>query len=704
MNKYTEELRKVLKGSENEALENKNNLVGTEHILLSVLKIETSISESLKKEGLTYNKVKSKIQKGTSKEEYIFYKKELLKIIEDIIIKKSDFESEITLPTLINKILNNNSTTAYKILRSLEIDIENLKNNLLNTDTLGKFLLIKELATNLNDLAKKGELDKVIGRDKEIERVIEILARKNKNNPILIGEAGVGKTAIVEELARRIVNNNVPKFLKNKEILNLNIASVIAGTKYRGEFEEKLSNIITELESNKNLILFIDEIHTIVGAGGAEGAIDASNILKPALARGKIKCIGATTNAEFKTSIEKDKALERRFQKIYVNEPNAEETKIILKKIKKDYEKYHNVIIPDKILDETIKLVDKYIVGRNEPDKSIDILDEICATTSIIEKNNEYKKLYTKIENLNKEKNKYLLQNDILNASLTKEQINNLQNKLSKTKDENNKNRVTLTTLKKVLETKTNSTIFELEDKKYLADLNSQLKDKIIGQNEAIDKLTSITSNYTEKTNNKPYSILLKGNTGTGKTTLIKEYSKILKYNLLTLDMNEYNTEISINKLLGSPAGYVGYDEKNTVFESIKNFPLSIIVIDNYELAHKDVINIIYKILETGELKLSNNTTTKFNNTLFIFTTTITKNKETIGFIKNNNEIKRENFHVTINLKDLCIEDIKKIIENIDKNLKPNEIEKIIDKSDYKNIGAKRISSLINESYMEFVV
>lgn len=704
MNKYTEELRKVLKESENIALENKDNLVGTEHILLSILELETSISENLRKEGLNYNKVKNKIPKGNKNEDYIFYKKELLKIIEDIIVKKSDFESVISLPTLINKILDDKSTTAYKILESLDIDIESLKSSLENSDTNGINLLIRELAINLNDLARKNELDKVIGRDKEIERVIEVLARKNKNNPILIGEAGVGKTAIVEELARRIVNGNVPKFLKNKEILNLNIASVIAGTKYRGEFEEKLSNIIKELENNNNLILFIDEIHTIVGAGGAEGAIDASNILKPALARGKIKCIGATTNAEFKTSIETDKALERRFQKIYVCEPNEEETKIILKKVKKDYEKFHNVIIPDKILDETIKLVRKYIVNRNEPDKSIDILDEICAATCIKEKNNEYKKINTKIENLNKEKNKYLLQNDILNASLTKEKINNLHNKLSKINIDNNKNKVSINTLKKVLETKTNCTIYELEDKKYLEALNKNLKSIIIGQNEAIDKLTNITSNYTEKSNNLPYSILLKGSTGTGKTLLIKEYSKILKYNLLMLDMNEYTTEISVNKLIGSPAGYVGYDEKNTVFESLKNFPLSIIVIDNYELAHKDVINLIYKILETGELKLSNNQTIKFNNTIFIFTTTNISSKESIGFIKNNIETSHENFNVTINLKDLTKDNIEKIILNKNKNLTEKQIEEIINKSDYKNLGAKRITYLINESYMEFVV
>jgi len=704
MNKYTEELKKIFKSSENEAIDNLDKEVGSEHILLSTLKIKTSISEILNKHNITYEKVKLNVPKGKTKKEYVFYKKELLKIIEDVIIKKNDFESEITLPTILTKILENKSSKAYEILRKLNVNIDELKKDLNVSDIESKPLIIKELATNLNELAKRKELDKVIGRDSEIERIIEILARKNKNNPILIGEAGVGKTAIVEELARRIVNDNVPKFLKGKEILNLNIASVIAGTKYRGEFEEKLSNIIKELENADNLILFIDEIHTIVGAGGAEGAIDASNILKPALARGKIKCIGATTNAEFKTSIETDKALERRFQKVYVNEPNDEETKIILRKIKKDYETYHNVIIPDKILNSIINLSKKYIVDRNEPDKSIDILDEVCASTSIIEKTNEFKKIKSKIEKLNKEKNIYLLNNDILNASLTKQKINELQKKLEKTKILNNKNKVTSQILKKVLETKTNSIIFELEDKKYLNELNAYLKDNIIGQNEAINKLTDITSKYTEKYNSKPYSVLLKGPKGVGKTLLITKYAKFLKYNLLTLNMNEYISEISTNKLIGSPAGYVGYNEKNTVFESIKNFPLSIILIDNYENAHKEVFNIINNILETGELKLSNNTKINFKNTLFIFTTNEINEKNSIGFIKEKENQTKSFCTSMIRLNELSEENIKEIIKKENNKLKEEDIEKIIKLSNYKNIGAKNITSLINESYMEYVV
>lgn len=704
MNKYTEELRKILKESELEAISNNDELVGTEHILLSMLKLKTEVKEILTNFNITYDNVKSLIPKGNTKKEYIFYKNELLKIIEEIILEKQTLEEEITESALLSNILENEETNAYNILKKLNVNIEKLKDTLKTKDVETHPLLIKEIAINLNEEAKEGKLDKVIGRDKEIERIIEILARKNKNNPILIGEAGVGKTAIVEELARRIVTGNVPNFLKNKEILNLNIASVIAGTKYRGEFEEKLSKIIKELESVDNLILFVDEIHTIVGAGGAEGAIDASNILKPALARGKIKCIGATTNNEFKSTIEKDKALDRRFQKVYIQEPNYEETKYILKKIKKDYEKYHDVIIPESILNLTIKLGKKYITDRNEPDKSIDILDEICASTSIKEKKNEYNITLNKINKLKNRKNEYILKDDFLNASIIKKEINTLEKKLEKIKNKNSKNKVTTETLKKVLENKTNSKIFELENNNYLTELNKNLKQKIINQEDTINELTKITKEHMEKENNTPTSILLKGNTGTGKTYLTTEYSKNLKLNLIKLDMNDYTNETSITKIIGSTAGYVGYDQKNTIFESIKNFPISIILIDNYESAHTNVQNLLNNILETGTLKLSNNEIIHMNNTIFIFTTTIVEEKNKIGFLNNNEEQEQTKFNHTLTMNKLTKKDIENIIKKENNKLTSNQIEEIINKSNYKTVGAKKIKKLINEITVKEIV
>ena len=696
MNNYTEELRKILKQSEIEALENNDELVGTEHILLSLLTLETSISLMFK--DLTYTEVKALIQPGKSDKKFIFYKNELLKIIEKVILSCQDIEDEITLPGLVIHILEDEKTTMYKILNKLDIDVNYLIETLKSKDIETKPLLIKSIATNINDEAKRGALDKVIGRDKEIEKVIEILARKNKNNPILIGEAGVGKTAIIEELARRIVNEEVPTFLKNKEIYNLNIANVIAGTKYRGEFEEKLSKIITELETVDNIILFIDEIHTIVGAGGAEGAIDASNILKPALARGKIKCIGATTVNEFKNTIEKDKALDRRFQKVYVTAPNEEETKIIIKKIKKDYESFHGVIIKNDILDLVIKLSKKYIKYRSEPDRSIDILDEVCASTSINPKDDKYEKLKNKIDKLITEKNNFLINNDILNASLTKKEIDKLKTNLNKLEEKKNKNIVTKETLKKILENKINCKVYELEDKKYLKTLTSNLKKNIKGQDNVLDKLVNILDIFLCKENTLPESILLEGPTGSGKTYISNKIAKELNLNIITLNMNEFTNETSINKLIGSPAGYVGYNEKNTLFESLKNFPLSIILIENYTLANKKVLNLLYSILNTGILTMSNNENIYFNNTLFIFTNSNVKSS--IGFISNEKSSNNKQFRHTLTLNKLNIENIKEIIKEKNKNLIEKEIEEIIEKSNYKLENAKNLDKLLNEKYV----
>ncbi len=704
MNKYTEELKKVLKSSEQEAIKNKDEYVGSEHILLSLLKNNTSIKDILCEFNLEYKKIKELLPKGKSNKEYVFYKKELLKIIEEIIVNKTDLEEEISVPSILYGILNKKETEAYNLLKKLNIDIERLKETLKTKEVETQTLLIKEIATNINEEAQAGKLDKVIGRDDEINRIIEVLARKNKNNPILIGEAGVGKTAIVEELARRIVNKEVPKFLKNKEILNLNIANVIAGTKYRGEFEEKLSKIIKELESVDNLILFIDEIHTIVGAGGAEGAIDASNILKPALARGKIKCIGATTNREFKETIEKDKALDRRFQKVYVKEPNEEETKFILKKIKKDYEKYHDVIIPENILNLTIKLGKKYITDRNEPDKSIDILDEICASTSIKEKKNEYNITLNKINKLKNKKNDYIYKNDFENAKLLKNEINALNTKLEKIKNKNAKNKVSIDTLKKVLEHKTNSKIFELENNKYLTELNTHLKLKITNQDNIIDELTKITKEHMEKNNKVPTSIMLKGNTGTGKTYLINEYTNNLKLNLIKLNMSDYTNETSITKIIGSTAGYVGYDQKNTIFEEIKSFPLSVILLEDFEEAHINIQNLIQNILETGTLKLANNETLHFGNCLFILTSNNIEEKNKIGFI-NKKDIQKDNkFNHILTTNNLNEENIKTIIKKENNKLTQEQIEKIIKSSNFEIFGAKKIKQLINEINVKQIV
>ena len=641
MIKYNEEVKSILKRSELEALKNKDEYVDSSHLLLSLTSTKNTLSDLLINNSITYETIKKETKEGTSNKETALYSKEILNILENIIIDEDIIIEEITLPLLFKSILKNRKSKGYKILYKININIDNIINSLNKEQKYTTPLILNELGINLNNKAKNNELDKVIGRDIEIERIIEILERKNKNNPILIGEAGVGKTAIVEELARRITLGDVPNTLKNKVIINLNLFNVIAGTKYRGEFEEKLSKIINELESNPNIILFIDEIHTIMGAGGAEGAIDASNIMKPALARNKIKVIGATTLNEYKSSIEKDKALERRFQKVLIKEPNYEETKIILHKIKKNYETYHNVKIPENILDLTIKLSNKYITDRKNPDKSIDILDEICACTKIND-NSKLTKLNKQLVTLKSKKIEYLSKNNLKMASIINEKIKECNNELSTFNNKITQNKVTTSTLKKVLESKTNTIIYELENTKNL----DNLKNKIINKYNNLNTKDLLTymENHLTKTTTTPTSIEVYNS----DINTIKDISNILKINFLTINLNEYEEPSSINKILGSPQGYIGYEDKNTTFEIIKTYPISIIYLDNYESCSLNIKTLIKNILKTGILNLSNNDTINFSNTIFIIPSK-QKINNSLGFI-NNNKILKSDYTYTLDL------------------------------------------------------
>lgn len=693
MNNYTEELKTIFKISEQEALKNNDELVTSKHILLAIFKTENNIIDTLLNYDLSYEIIKEKISKGSSEIDYVLYSKEILKAVEECLLTEDTLREDITLTSLLTALLNDETSDIYKTLKLLNINIKKLKNDINNLNNINNNLMIKQIATNLNEESKLSNLDPVIGRDKEIENIIEILARKNKNNPLLIGEAGVGKTAIVEELARRIAKKEVPNFLYGTTIYNLNIGSLIAGTKYRGEFEEKLTKIIKELEMSPNVIVFIDEVHTIVGAGGAEGAIDASNILKPALARGKIKIIGATTTLEYKKTIEKDKALDRRFQKAYIKEPTIEETTNIINKIKKNYEEYHSVYIPKDILKITINLTDKYLKDRQNPDKTIDILDEMCAKASLSKKNNTKEKIINSIAKLKNKKNKYLLNGNIKEALKIKNKILNEEQKLKTIKTSEKRKVITKENLKKVLENKVLCPIYELTSKEWINKLENELNLEIIDQNAQIRDLLNKVTMCLYNANPKPETITIKGSTGTGKTTLVNTLAKKLKLNLITLDMKEFNSPLQINKIIGSTAGYVGYDEKNTVFESIKTFPISIILLENFNLADESIKNLINSIENNGSLKLNNNETINFNNVIIIKTET-TKKTRKIGFVSNTKKLKENN---TIYMNDLSENAIEKIITNVNSSLNKEDIKTIIEKSDYKYSNAKNIKNLINE-------
>ena len=429
--KFSEEAQRVLVDAQKEMSELKHPYIGSEHLLLAILKNNQDLVNKFKKYKITYKSFKEELINlvgvGDNTPDLLLYSTTLKTILENVIIESRETGDEISVNELLLSLLNEGEGKAIRILLSLGVDINKLYSDISEKRKIkqkkSKKLIVEELGVDLTKRAKNNELDPVIGRDIELNRVIEILSRRTKNNPLLIGEAGVGKTAIAEELARRIVSGNVPMPLKNKRIISVDMACTVAGTKYRGEFEERIKKMVKELEDNDDVIIFIDEIHTLVGAGGAEGAIDASNILKPALARGKLKLIGATTISEYKKFIEKDNALDRRFQKVFVEEPDKSNLKNILMNLKSIYEAYHGVKIEEKLIDKIIELSDRYIYDRCEPDKSIDILDEVCTKVSLKEAKEEKEiiKLSDCLTKIQKEKNNAIINQNYDKAYSLKE-------------------------------------------------------------------------------------------------------------------------------------------------------------------------------------------------------------------------------------------------------------------------------------------
>ncbi|MBO6145560.1 MAG: ATP-dependent Clp protease ATP-binding subunit [Bacilli bacterium] len=731
---FSEDAQKVLVQSNKEKNDLKHEYVGSEHLLLSILKNNNEIINKFKKYKITYKKIKEEIINiigiGEKENNLILYTPLVKRIIEDLIIDSKENGEEITSNLILLSILNEGEGTAVRILLSLGVDINKLYSDLSEKRNIkqkkNKKLSIEELGVDLSKKALNNELDPVIGRDEEVNRVIEILSRRCKNNPLLIGSAGVGKTAIVEELARRISIGNVPLNLKNKKIISVDMCALVAGTKYRGEFEEKIKKLIRELEDNEDIIIFIDEIHTIVGAGGAEGAIDASNIFKPALARGKIKLVGATTGEEYKKYIEKDNALDRRFQKVFVEEPDKNTLKDILMKLKGIYENYHNVKISENIIDKIIYLSDRYIYDRYEPDKSIDILDEVCTRVSLKEniEEKEIIKLEKEINKINENKKKSIINQNYDKAYLLKEQEEKLLDKLNKIKlnlvKKKKYKKVLIDDLYEVISSKTKIPVYELNFNinDQIKNIENNLKNNIIGQDEAINKLIEITKKIKMgiKDKNKSYSLLFCGPTGVGKTYLSKVYAENLvgKNNVIKLDMSEYSESISINKLIGSPAGYVGYDDNKNVLEEIRNKPYSLLILDEIEKAHKSIINFFLNILDEGYCTDSYGRKIRFDNVVIIMTSNAYTKEELMGFNKNIKTDSLEEFFSKefINRIDEIImfnkftkEDINKIIlkeadkcykryekENI---LKLDTIDKIIKNSNYEKYGVRKLCKII---------
>ena len=488
--------------------------------------------------------------------------------------------------------------------------------------------LLDEYGINLNDMARAGKIDGVIGRDEEIERVSEILNRRNKNNPVLIGEAGVGKTAIVEGMALNIVNGEVPQKLADKEIIQLDVASLVSGTGIRGQFEEKMQQLIQELQDNQNIILFIDEIHQIVGAGSAEGSnTDAGNILKPALARGEIQLIGATTLNEYRI-IEKDSALERRLQPVRVDEPTLDETLTILKGIQKQYEDYHHVKYSDEAIQAAIDLSDRYIQDRFLPDKAIDLLDESGSKKNLTIQVRDPEIIQKQIDEAEKAKDTASANEDFEKAAFYRDQVTKYEEMLEQQVPDSEIPTVTEKDMINIIEIKTGIPVGELKEKEQtqLRDLDKELQKVVVGQDEAIDKVTrAVRRNRIglRKTDRPIGSFLFVGPTGVGKT----ELAKALTYELfgnrdayVRLDMSEFMDRHSSSKLIGSPPGYVGYEEAGQLTEQVRRNPYSLILVDEVEKAHPDVLNMFLQIMEDGRLTDSQGRTVDFKNTIIIMT------------------------------------------------------------------------------------
>ena len=646
---------KLLKEAEKEREELSHPYVGSEHLLLAILKGDSKTKEVLEDAGLTYKKFRSELINivGIPKKniEVNLYTPLLKRILSTALSDaKENNKGVVTESHLMIAMLDEGEGIAIRIMMGMNINLDDLYDELKvrPQDIKNEKLEILNVGRVLNDVAS--EFDEVIGRDKEINEVIEVLLRKKKSNPLLIGPAGVGKTAIVEELARRIKNQEVPFSLINKKIIELPMGDLVSGTKYRGEFEERLTKIIKEVIKNKNIILFIDEVHTMVNAGGAEGAINAGDILKPYLARGDLKVIGATTTEEYERFIAKDKALERRFETILVEEPNLEETKEILMGLKSSYENHHNIKITEENIKDITELASKYLFKKKNPDKTIDLLDSVCAYVKrrIMEKE-ELVGLEKKVKELKELKEKYVLDNMFDKALDTCLKINDIEEEMNRLK-EKKEIKITKDDILKVIENKSNIPLF-MNKKEILEKMKDELYANILYEDEALNKIIENVAIFYEK--ERSIKLLLTGPSGVGKTSCVKILSKVTKNHLIRLDMSEYKEQTSISKLIGTHGGYVGYDDP-FIFKEVKYNPYSIILVDELEKAHPSVMNLFLQIMDEGVIHDAHGEAIDFSHTLIIMTSNAYKNNS-VGFISQEKDLTEEFSEEFLGRFDDCI-------------------------------------------------
>ena len=683
--KFTAKAEKAIELAQDIAVELGHNYIGTEHILYGLAEEGTGVaSRVLEEQGIAPENIKEEIVEIIGQSDPIEDPDSLgftprsKRIIENAYLYARRMNSDyIGTEHILIGILHEGDSVATRILLDLNADPQQIYNELVkvlsdeegNSDggnntssykngSYNSTPTLNQYGTDLTRQAQEGKLDPVIGRKNEIQRVIEILSRRTKNNPCLIGEPGVGKTAVVEGLAEKIVANDVPEQIKNKRVVSVDMANMVAGAKYRGDFEERIKKLLKEVQKAKDVILFIDEIHTIVGAGSAEGAIDAANILKPMLARGEIQLIGATTLKEYRKFIEKDAALERRFSQVLVQEPSEEDSIKILQGLRDKYEAHHNVKIGDDAIKACVELSSRYINDRFLPDKAIDLMDEAASRLKMKSymEPDSFKKLQDEIDRLDKEKEDVIRSQDYEKAAKIRDEENNKKKELEKQKkDWKTKQSKQILTLKEediceVVSAWTGipvSKVSETESEK-LKNLEQNLHKRVIGQDEAVKAVAAAIkrSRLGLKDPNKPIgSFLFLGPTGVGKTELSKALAETLfgtEDSLIRIDMSEYMESQSTAKLIGAPPWYVGYDEAGQLTEKVRRKPYSVILFDEIEKAHPDVMNILLQVLDDGRLTDSQGRTVNFKNTIIIMTSNVgarlITEKKQLGFISSSEE------------------------------------------------------------------
>jgi ATP-dependent Clp protease ATP-binding subunit ClpC len=760
MNNFTPRAQQVLALARKEADRFNHNYVGTEHLLLGLIKLGQGVAVNvLQKMGLDLETVRMEVEKqvGSGPETKMVGNIPYTPRVKKVLAlagkeAKALNHSYVGTEHILLGLLREGEGVAARVLKSLEVDIERTRNEILKEldpnfmpaeaeQEAGEPTSKKDVKTpalrafgrDLTELARKGELDPVIGRRNEIERVIQVLCRRTKNNPVLIGEAGVGKTAIAEGLAQEIANGNVPELLRDKRVVTLDLALMVAGTKYRGQFEERIKAVMDEIRRSKTVILFIDELHTIVGAGSAEGAMDASNIIKPALSRGELQCVGATTMNEYRKYIEKDAALERRFQTVKVDAPTIDEAIEILKGLRPKYEAHHKAKLTDEALETAVKFSERYITGRFLPDKAIDVMDEAGARARIaaMTRPPDVKEIEKEIEQIRLEKEAAIKAQDFEKAASLRDKEKQTKEKLdtilTKWREEREEKEVLVTgdDMMHIISRVTGVPLQRMEQKETekLLRMEEELKGKVIGQDEAVTAISKALrrSRADLKDPRRPIgSFIFLGPTGVGKTFLAQKLAEFMfgdRDALIQIDMSEYMEKFTASRLIGSPPGYVGYEEGGQLSEAVRRRPYSVVLFDEIEKAHPDVMHLLLQILEDGKITDSLGRKIDFRNTIIIMTSNVgaetLRRQTTMGFAAT----KPLGEHEYEAMRDRLLEEAKKtfkpeFINRLDDiivfhQLSKPDLMKIVDLEVDKvleRVRAKEVHIVLDDRAKEFLI